>query len=38
VRPGEVSARLEDVAPTVLHALGVEPPAGLDGKVLPIFE
>ncbi len=37
VRPGEVRARLQDVAPTVLHALGVEPPAGLDGKVLPIF-
>jgi predicted AlkP superfamily phosphohydrolase/phosphomutase len=35
--PGEIRARLEDVAPTVLHALGVDPSPGCDGKVLPIF-
>lgn len=38
VRPGEVSAALEDIAPTVLQALGVSPPAGLDGRVLPFVE
>jgi len=37
IRAGEVRARLEDVAPTVLHALGVELPPDYDGKVLPIF-
>jgi len=37
VRAGEVRARLEDVAPTVLHALGVELASDYDGKVLPIF-
>ena len=30
-------ARLEDVAPTVLHALGVESPPDYDGEILPIF-
>ncbi len=34
VTPGEITARLEDVAPTVLHALGQAVPAHLDGKVL----
>jgi predicted AlkP superfamily phosphohydrolase/phosphomutase len=37
VRSGEVHARLEDVAPTALHALGVALPPDLDGKVLPIL-
>jgi predicted AlkP superfamily phosphohydrolase/phosphomutase len=37
VRPGELSPALEDVAPTVLHALGVPVPAGLDGAVLPLM-
>ncbi len=36
IRPGELTATLEDVAPTVLHALGVPIPAGLDGTVLPL--
>ena len=35
VRPGAISGRLEDIAPTVLHALGVSAPPDLDGKVLP---
>jgi bisphosphoglycerate-independent phosphoglycerate mutase (AlkP superfamily) len=34
VRPGQITARLEDIAPTVLHALGVSAPPDLDGKVL----
>jgi predicted AlkP superfamily phosphohydrolase/phosphomutase len=34
VRPGELTARLEDIAPTVLHGLGLSVPADLDGKVL----
>jgi predicted AlkP superfamily phosphohydrolase/phosphomutase len=34
VRPGELTARLEDIAPTVLRALGLGVPADLDGKVL----
>jgi predicted AlkP superfamily phosphohydrolase/phosphomutase len=38
VRQGQIQARLQDVAPTVLHALGVDVPAGLDGRVLPIFQ
>ncbi len=37
VRPGEIRARLADVAPTVLKALGVPVPPDYDGKVLPIF-
>ncbi len=37
VRPGEVKARLEDIAPTVLYALGVEVRDDYDGKALPIF-
>ena len=37
VRPGELSSRLEDVAPTVLHALGQPVPDDYDGRVLPIF-
>jgi len=37
VRPGEVKARLEDIAPTVLYALGVEVREDYDGKALPIF-
>jgi hypothetical protein len=32
-----VQAGLENIAPTVLHALGVEPAPDYDGKVLPIF-
>ena len=36
VRPGELSAALEDVVPTVLQALGVDPPADLDGAILPL--
>jgi predicted AlkP superfamily phosphohydrolase/phosphomutase len=37
VGPGELTAALEDVTPTVLHALGVPIPAGLDGAVLPLW-
>ena len=37
VVPGRLTAALEDVAPTVLHALGVPIPAGLDGHVLPLW-
>jgi predicted AlkP superfamily phosphohydrolase/phosphomutase len=37
VGPGELTAALEDVTPTVLHALGVPIPAGLDGTVLPLW-
>jgi predicted AlkP superfamily phosphohydrolase/phosphomutase len=37
VGPGELTAALEDIAPTVLHALGVPIPAGLDGTVLPLW-
>ncbi|MFN2433518.1 MAG: alkaline phosphatase family protein [Gemmatimonadota bacterium] len=38
VRAGEIAACLEDLAPTVLHALGVKAPGDYDGQVLPIFE
>jgi predicted AlkP superfamily phosphohydrolase/phosphomutase len=38
VRSGALDAALEDIAPTVLQALGVSPPAGLGGRVLPIME
>jgi predicted AlkP superfamily phosphohydrolase/phosphomutase len=37
VAPGRLTAALEDVAPTVLQALGVPIPAGLDGHVLPLW-
>ena len=37
IRAGEVQAGLENIAPTVLHALRVEPAPDYDGKVLPIF-
>ena len=37
VRPGEVSVRLEDIAPTILSALDTEIPDDLDGRVLPIL-
>jgi predicted AlkP superfamily phosphohydrolase/phosphomutase len=37
VRSGEVASCLEDVAPTVLHALGQPVPQDYDGRVLPIF-
>jgi predicted AlkP superfamily phosphohydrolase/phosphomutase len=37
VVPGRVAATLEDVTPTVLQALGVPIPAGLDGTVLPLW-
>lgn len=36
VKRGEIHGRLEDVAPTVLRALGLEDP-GCDGRPLPIF-
>ena len=38
VRAGQIDAQLEDVAPTVLHALGVPLPADLDGHTLPILK
>ena len=38
VRSGALDAALEDIAPTVLQALGVSAPAGLDGRVLPIIQ
>lgn len=31
---GHVDARIEDIAPTILHLLGEKIPAGLDGKVI----
>ena len=34
--PARFTATLEDVTPTVLHALGVPIPAGLEGSVLPL--
>jgi predicted AlkP superfamily phosphohydrolase/phosphomutase len=37
VRRGEIEARLEDVAPTVLYAMGVPLASDYDGRVLPIF-
>jgi predicted AlkP superfamily phosphohydrolase/phosphomutase len=37
VAPAVIEARLEDVAPTILHALGVPIPAGCDGKPLPLI-
>jgi predicted AlkP superfamily phosphohydrolase/phosphomutase len=33
-RGAEVSARIEDIAPTVMHFMGVACPGGLDGKVV----
>jgi predicted AlkP superfamily phosphohydrolase/phosphomutase len=36
VRPGQLRAALVDIAPTVLHALGVSVPAALEGNVLPL--
>jgi bisphosphoglycerate-independent phosphoglycerate mutase (AlkP superfamily) len=33
----EVKARMEDIAPTILYALGTELPKECDGRVLPIF-
>lgn len=37
IRSGEVNARLEDIAPTVLHYLGVNVPEDYDGVSLSIF-
>jgi predicted AlkP superfamily phosphohydrolase/phosphomutase len=37
IRSGELESRLEDVAPTVLHALGQPVPGDYDGRVLPMF-
>lgn len=38
VRAGErVNCRLVDIAPTLLHAMDVPVPAGVDGQVLDIF-
>jgi len=37
IKPGQVDAGLEDIAPTVLCALDVEVPDDYDGKILPIF-
>lgn len=38
VRTGGLDARLEDVAPTVLRALGQDVPDDLDGRVLPLAD
>jgi len=40
IRPGGrvYGARIVDVAPTLLHASGLDIPAGLDGKVLEVFD
>lgn len=38
VRPGSTEARLEDIAPTVCHALDVPLDPDYDGRVLPIFD
>lgn len=35
---GEVRARLEDIAPTVLSAVGIPVPPDCDGEPLPIFD
>jgi bisphosphoglycerate-independent phosphoglycerate mutase (AlkP superfamily) len=37
IRPGEVEARLEDIAPTVLDYFAVKVPPDYDGVSLPIF-
>jgi len=37
VRSGELAATLEDIAPTVLRALGVSAPVDFDGRVLPLW-
>lgn len=37
VPAGEIDARLEDIAPTVLRAFGLPAPPGCDGEPLPIF-
>jgi predicted AlkP superfamily phosphohydrolase/phosphomutase len=37
VRPGELRAALQDIAPTVLHALGENVPPTLEGHVLPFM-
>jgi predicted AlkP superfamily phosphohydrolase/phosphomutase len=37
IKPGQVEACLEDIAPTVLRALNVGIPDDYDGKILPIF-
>ena len=37
VRPGRIEARLEDIAPTVLQALGVPGLPGCDGRPLPVL-
>ena len=37
VRPGRIAARLEDIAPTVLQALGVPGLPGCDGRPLPVL-
>lgn len=37
IRTGEVESRLEDIAPTIVHALGQQVPSDYDGRVLPIF-
>jgi predicted AlkP superfamily phosphohydrolase/phosphomutase len=37
IRPGEVKARLEDIAPTVLDYFAVNVPPDYDGVSLPIF-
>jgi predicted AlkP superfamily phosphohydrolase/phosphomutase len=37
IRPGEVKARLEDIAPTVLDYFAVKVPPDYDGVSLPIF-
>jgi predicted AlkP superfamily phosphohydrolase/phosphomutase len=37
IKTGEVHSRLEDFAPTVLHALGAEVSSHYDGRILPIF-
>jgi predicted AlkP superfamily phosphohydrolase/phosphomutase len=38
IRAGQLESRLEDVAPTILHALGQTVPDDYDGRVLPMFE
>jgi predicted AlkP superfamily phosphohydrolase/phosphomutase len=37
VRPGRIEARLEDIAPTVMQALGVPGLPGCDGRPLPVL-
>ena len=38
IRCGQVTGRLEDIAPTILHAYGLKSPKNYDGRILSIFQ